>query len=172
MPRPKQPCKRCDSKVAGQHEPQCRYAKIAKPTVAAPRQTAPAKIRKRVFVIDHPDGETTVMIVGPAGAVKCSSTEQSVQVWTGEATPQPATAAPPAQIGRGRVVAQSTDVSRSGEEYTVTDELNDVPGGMLGLTDEEAMNPDAILERMRRGMIGRMSSETASSDVLLIPEGN
>lgn len=172
MPRRPTPCKRCDSTITGEHEPQCRYAK-AHPLLAqavAPQRATP-KIRKRVFVIDHQDGETTVTVVGPAGAVRCSSTEQSVQVWTGESAPQPV-GAQQQPVNRSPVVARSTDVSRSGEEYTITDALDDVPGGNMGLTEEEMADPGIVLERMRRGMIGRMTSETASSDVLLIPGEN
>lgn len=173
MPRPKQPCKRCDSAVPGQHLPACRYFKNAAASTPAVRPVA-AKIRKRVFTIDHADGsETTVTVAGPAGAVRCNSTEQSVQIWTGE---QPATAHHATQFhpqSRG-VTPASNDVARSGEEYTTTDALDDVPGGTLGLSDEDTSNPDAILqslERKRLGMIGHMASESSSSDVILVPEG-
>lgn len=180
MPRRKEPCRRCDSTVAGQHAPQCRYAKPGlnipvAPPPAPPEAVAAKKTRKRVFTIDHNDGsETTITVVGPAGAVRCSSTEQSVQVWTGETAPQPTTpgAVLASRPSSAPIVAHSTDVARSGQEYTVTDTLDDVPGGNLGLTAEEAANPDAILEKMRLGMIGRMSAETSSSDVLLIPGGS
>jgi hypothetical protein len=142
-------------------------------TAPPPRAAVPPKVRKRVFTIDHADGnETTITVTGPAGAVRCNSTEQSVQVWTGENAPSQQIGQPQQPLGRSPIVAHSTDVSRSGQEYTVTDELDNVPGGNMGLSEEEMNDPSVVLERMRRGMIGRMSSETSSSDVLLIPEGN
>lgn len=177
MPRRKEPCKRCNSKTPGVHEAKCRYAKAAlvvtTPAQSAIRAAVPAKIRKRTFIIDHLDGETVITVIGPAGAVKCRSTEQSLEVWTGENAPQQANPTGIVAVPTMRSLARSTDVSRSGEEYTTTDELNSVPGGLPpGMTEEEAIsNPDAVLERMRLSMIGRMSAEASSSDVLLVPEG-
>jgi hypothetical protein len=160
--------------VAAQEAPPPREAAPPPPARPAPI----AKTRKRVFTIDHADGsETTITVCGPAGAVKCNSTEQSVQVWTGDSAPaQPQV--PFQQAGRGvvQIAPYSADIGRSGTEYTMTDRLDNIPGGLPpGMTEDEALsNPDAViaaLERTRLGMTARMSSESGSSDVLLVPEG-
>jgi hypothetical protein len=118
------------------------------------------KMRKRVFTIDHADGsETTVTVCGPAGGVKCSSTEQSVQIWTGDAPMPLAAPTPGLQVQRGAVVAHSSDVSRSGQEYTITDTLDGIRGGLPeGMTEDEAWalqasDPDSYLEKMRVSII-------------------
>lgn len=137
-----------------------------------------AKRMRRVFTLDSALGDVMVVVTGPAGSVRCSSTEQYVSVSTGAEAPTPgAHYQPPAPTRSGAIVAHSTDVTRSGEEFTVTDPLDSIPGGIPpGMTEDEAYgNPDAVLaalERTRSGMIGRMSSEVGSSDTLLMPGGN
>jgi hypothetical protein len=135
---------------------------------------APRKQMRRVFTLDHADGDVTVVVTGLAGSVRCSSTEQFVSISTGTEAPYAAPQHHPAPPTRQNVVTRSTDVSRSGEEFTTTDELDDFPGGLpRGMTEEEALaNPDAVLDALtktRNSMIGRLSAEAGSSDVILVP---